>query len=164
MKKLSLMVWLMAALGALNAQHVEVLDFPAFEQRLKTHSDTLFVYNFWATWCRPCVKEMPYFEQLNQEFAHKKVKVVFVSLDFPDQLERLVQPFVEKKNIQSEVVLLNAPNYNEWIDKVSPKWTGSIPATLLSMPAKGIHDFKEQAFEYEELSQWVSSTLNKLHP
>ena len=65
----------------------------------------------------------------------------------------------EKRNIQAEVWLLDAPNYNEWIDKVSEAWTGSIPATLANMPSKNIYEFKERAFTQEELTTWVDELL-----
>ena len=50
---------------------------------------------------------------------------------------------------------------NDWIPQVSEAWTGSIPATLVVQPAKGIKDFKEQSFTYEELSGWIDQLLEK---
>lgn len=165
MKK-SWMLFACLALGSLavHAQRVNVMDYASFEKHLNAQGDTLVLYNFWATWCKPCIKEMPYFEQLAEAYADQPLKVVYVSLDFADQAQTLVEPFVKRKGIQSEVILLDAPNYNDWINKISPQWTGSIPASLLSMPSKGIHAFKEQAFEYEELEAWVASTLQQVQP
>ena len=58
----------------LQAQDIPVIeDFATLEARMNQPTDTLIVYNFWATWCRPCVAELPYFEKLNQEYAEKKV-------------------------------------------------------------------------------------------
>ena len=56
-------------------------------------NDTTYVINFWSTWCAPCVKELPYFEQVNQKYTNRKVKVILVSLDFPKQLETKLKPF-----------------------------------------------------------------------
>lgn len=159
MKKLFVILVLIGAIGVAQAQKVRKIDFPTFQKELKAHTDSLVLYNFWATWCRPCIKELPYFQQVHKDYADKKVKVVFVSLDFPDQLKTLVEPFVKKKNIQAEVWLLDAPNYNDWIDKISPDWTGSIPATLANMPSKKIYKFKEAAFTQEELTAWVEELL-----
>lgn len=144
------------------AQEVEVLDFTAFENRLEQRDDVLYVYNFWATWCKPCIKEMPYFEKLNEAYADKKVKVVFVSLDFPEQVETVVKPFIKRKAIEADVILLDAPDYNSWIPRISTEWAGSIPATLINMPTKKVFAFKESDFTYEELTAWVDEVLKSI--
>lgn len=100
---------------------------PLFEQ----DNDTTYVINFWATWCKPCVKELPYFEELNARLQGQKAKVVLVSLDFPKKIKSSLLPFLEERQLQSEVVVLLDGKYNDWIDKVDPAWTGAIPATLI---------------------------------
>lgn len=98
-----------------------------FEQQ----NDTTYLINFWATWCKPCVEELPYFEQLTKKYQDKKVKVILVSLDFKKQLETKLLPFIKKHQLQSEVLVLLDTNENEWLDKVDPSWSGAIPATLI---------------------------------
>lgn len=136
---------------------VEKVTLEALEKRLQNTDDWVYVYNFWATWCKPCIKEMPYFEKLGTVYADKKVKVVFVSLDFPDMLTSSVVPFVEKRNLQSEVVLLDAGNPNEWIDRIDKSWTGAIPATLFVNGTSGKRVFYEGAVTYEELVEKVEA-------
>ncbi|MEM1118880.1 MAG: TlpA disulfide reductase family protein [Bacteroidota bacterium] len=112
-----------------------------FEQQ----NDTTYVINFWSTWCAPCVKELPYFEALNQKYAADKVKVILVSLDFPKQLETKLKPFLAKNKLQSELLVLVDPDANSWVDKVNPDWSGAIPATVVY---KGEKDaFYEKSFE-----------------
>lgn len=127
------------------------------EALLQNKNDSTYVINFWATWCKPCVKEMPYFEKLGTEYADDKVKVVLVSLDFPDRLEPLVVPFIAKNKIESEVVLLDDDDANYWIPKVSDIWQGAIPATLIYKGEK--RAFYERSFTYEELEKEVQSIL-----
>ena len=95
----SILLVLLLSLFFSNAktQIVEVLDYPAFEQRLERDNDTVYIYNFWATWCKPCIVELPYFRQLNKDYRSKKIKVEFVSLDLRRQLESLVIPASKKK-------------------------------------------------------------------
>ena len=113
------------------AQRVAVLKFPELQKRLTHPSDTTYVVNFWATWCGPCVQELPSFEQVRAAQTNKKVKFLLVSLDYASQLDKKVKPFVQKRGLQAEVVLLNEPDPNTWLQKVDPRWSGSIPFTLI---------------------------------
>ncbi|MEM1327392.1 MAG: redoxin domain-containing protein [Bacteroidota bacterium] len=100
---------------------------PYFER----NNDTTYVINFWATWCKPCVEELPYFEELQAEYQAQKVQVVLVSMDFKRQLESKLKPFLEEWDLQSQVVVLTDNKYNNWIDQVDTDWDGAIPVTLI---------------------------------
>ncbi|MCC3153065.1 TlpA disulfide reductase family protein [Hymenobacter sp. BT770] len=113
------------------AQQVAVIKFPELQKRLTRPTDTTYVINFWATWCAPCVKELPNFEQLRTTYANKKLKVLLVSLDYASQLDKKIKPFVKQRSLKSEVVILNEPDPNSWLDKVDPKWSGALPFTLI---------------------------------
>ena len=116
----------------LNGQ-VKVYDkFDDFESaHLKNlDSDTTYIVNFWATWCVPCVEELPYFETLNSKYKDQKVKILLVSLDIPSQITSKLLPFLKSNSIVSEVVVLADGRANDWIDKVDPSWSGAIPVTL----------------------------------
>ncbi len=128
---------------------IPVVDFAQFEPLLYKQNDTVYVINFWATWCAPCVKEIPHFEKLNQEFADSNVKVILVNLDFPNHFEGRLVPFITENKIKSEVIMLDDPNSNYWINQVSQQWSGSIPATLIYNKNK--REFFEKEFTYEEL-------------
>ena len=105
--------------------------FDEIESILHVNNDTTYIINFWATWCKPCVEELPYFEQINEKYKDKKVKVVLVSLDFKKLINQKLMPFIEKNNLQSSVVLLADPKASTWIDKVSTEWDGAIPVTVI---------------------------------
>lgn len=142
---------------SLFGQGVAVINFATLQTRMKQQAaDEMVVYNFWATWCKPCVEEMPYFEMLNKEYGPQKVKVVFVSLDFKSKLEK-VKTFSTEKKLQAEVVLLDAPDYNSWIDKISSQWSGAIPATLVVKNGKQL--FHEGPFTYQELENFIKPIL-----
>ncbi len=133
--------------------------FDALAPQLNLHNDTTYVINFWATWCKPCVQEMPYFEQLHQAYRNQKVKVLLVSLDFARQLESKLVPFVAERNIQSQVIALTDNNYNTWIDQVSSQWSGAIPITIVR---KGPHKhlILQELGDYEELETIVKTFVN----
>jgi thiol-disulfide isomerase/thioredoxin len=141
-----------------SAQSVPTLDYAGLKAYMAEQSqhDTTVVYNFWATWCRPCVAEMPSFQRVDSAYAARKVKVVFVSLDFPDQKNRL-EAFVQRKGIEAEVLHLDENDQNAMINGVSPDWSGSIPATLIIGPE--LRAFKEQSFTYQGLTTWLDEVL-----
>ena len=136
---------------------VPVMDFHTFEQRLHKTNDTTYIVNFWATWCVPCRKELPDFEKINAAYKNKKVKVLLVSLDFPDNLEKGLMPFIKKNKVKSEVILLDDPNSNYWINKVDTNWDGNIPATLIYN--KKYREFFAHALNYSKLDSILNSKI-----
>ena len=137
---------------------VKAYDFKNFEHYLQQQNDTIYVINFWATWCMPCVAELPNFEKLNSTYKSQKVKVVLVSLDMKKQVEKSLLPFIKKKNLQSEVVFLNDPDADSWIAKVDKNWSGAIPATVIYNKVK--RKFYEQSFTYEALEKELKEFIN----
>ncbi len=132
-------------------QGLRIVTFAEFEAMVDEESEKLRIYNFWATWCAPCVKEMPYFEAVQQEDS--SVELVFVSMDDARKPERVTN-FIARRNIQSPVVLLNDVDFNKWIDRVNPDWSGAIPATMFVKP-DGEKYFHEGELEEAELKELI---------
>ncbi|MFT4698604.1 MAG: thiol-disulfide isomerase/thioredoxin [Flavobacteriaceae bacterium] len=142
-----------------SSSEIPSLNFSELEPYFNKKNDTTYVINFWATWCKPCIKELPYFEKITETYANQKVKVVLVSLDFPKKLQSTLIPFVKKRGLKSEVILLNDDDVNTWIPKVSDEWEGAIPATLIY---KNEHrNFFERSFTFEELDTEILNILNQ---
>ena len=135
---------------------LEVYDFEGLQKFLNTTDDKTYVVNFWATWCAPCVKELPHFEKLNKEYS-QDVEVILVSLDFPSKYETKLKPYIRIKNLKSKVIALNDVDSNTWIPKVDESWTGAIPATVIFN--KNERKFYEKSFNYDELETEVKQFL-----
>jgi len=132
-------------------------NYDDFAKNVLLEDENIYVINFWATWCAPCIKELPYFEKLNAE--NKNVKVILVSLDSKKDLDKKLIPFIEKRKLKSKVLLLADKDYNTWLSKVDADWSGAIPATLIISGKK--KQFAERDFEnFEELNQYVNSFIN----
>jgi len=139
------------------SSHPEIVGITELEKRMKSSDAGIEVYNFWATWCAPCVKELPYFERINEEFKEEGLEMNLVSIDFLDDLEGKLVPFLGKQKLKSDVLLLNAGKPKHWIDRVDKRWSGSIPLTII---VKGNNRyFYEQEFEYEELKEIIDSLI-----
>lgn len=128
---------------------IQVLNFKELEPRLHQYNDTTYIINFWATWCIPCRKELPDFEEINTGFQDEMVKVLLVNLDFPDDLNQSLIPFIRKYDIQSEIVVLDDPDSNFWINQVDSTWNGNIPATMIYN--KNYREFIAGIVDYEVL-------------
>jgi thiol-disulfide isomerase/thioredoxin len=139
-----------------SAPKVTTVSFEQLQQQAANkHNDTLYVVNFWATWCDPCVKELPDFQQAYQNFKSKKVKFVFVSLNSPKELDK-VQHFAADKQLVPEVLLLNGGNPNSWIDRIDSSWSGAIPATVIYKDGKKVY-FHEGELALDKLTQVIKS-------
>jgi thiol-disulfide isomerase/thioredoxin len=145
----------------INTSHIIVNSYSYSELKplLEKKDDKIYVINFWATWCAPCVKELPAFEKLNKQYASKNVEVLLVSLDFPKQIEKKLIPFIARKNIQSQVILLDDMNEDVWIKAIDSSWSGAIPATIIYN--KNMRNFYEKSFDYETLEAELQTFLNQ---
>ncbi len=139
----------------IQAQNYSVKSFEEFEQFIANQNDTLYIINFWATWCKPCIEEIPNFEKVNSE--NKNVKVILVSLDGQTVWEKSLQPFLTNNNIQSTVWVLPDRKPIDWIDRIDNRWQGSVPGTLFLNNAAGIKIFEEHPFTYEQLLEKIKS-------
>ena len=136
---------------------IKSYTYNQLEPLLEKKNDTTCIINFWATWCGPCVKELPYFEKITSTYKDKKVEVILVSLDFPKQVEKKLIPFIKKRNLQSKVVLLDDINEDVWIKAIDSTWSGAIPATII-YNAKS-RKFYEKSFDYETLENELKTFL-----
>lgn len=155
MKKLFFLILLVTFLSA-KSQAVETIKFDQLQEKMLYAEAPLTVFNFWATWCGPCVKEMPHFDALERE--NGDIKVYFISLDFKQDFDK-VEKFLTKRNLKSEVLYLDEKDPDSYMRKVSNDWSGAIPATLF-VTDLGKTFFHEKAFTKEELQKTVEKYLN----
>jgi thiol-disulfide isomerase/thioredoxin len=143
---------------ALGQGMAEIVDLAGLQKVIQAPGGEVKVINFWATWCAPCIKELPFLEKLGAE--RKDVKVTLVSLDLDlDPNPEKVRKFVERKKIKSRVLILDAGNPNEWIDKIDKRWSGALPATLIINGKTGKSTFVERELREGELENLITEVL-----
>lgn len=130
----------------------KVIKFEEYENIINKKDDVLYVVNFWATWCGPCVREIPDFMEVNNQLADRSdFKMLLISLDSKSDLSEEVLPFLMKNNITADVYLLDDnKRMNFWMPRVDRGWSGSIPATVFYKNKKKLH-FVEQQLHKDEL-------------
>lgn len=162
MKHLLLSLGLLFCSANIIAQNQELTltDQEGLEQLLKEQGNGVLLINFWATWCRPCVAELPQIEALHDQFAAEDLEIILLSLDFENQIGSKLLPFIEENKLRSTVSFLEAGNPNDWIDKVEPKWSGAIPFTLILDSTREKRWFFEGQLEEGTLVKVLTEEFN----
>lgn len=135
----------------------KIYDYDGLEPLINKVDDKVHVVNFWATWCAPCVKELPYFEGINAKYKEDGVEVLLVSLDFPKDYDSKLTPFIEKHQLQSKLVAFDDTDQNRWVPAINKDWSGALPATIIYKGDK--RHFYEKSFTKEELETELKQFL-----
>lgn len=149
-KTLCKMIMVLSFPFVAHSQQPNLTSLDQLYNRAAQGSDTVYVINFWATWCVPCLKELLSFEMLHTRFGKEKLKVLLVNVDFKTRQQTIVLPFLKKRKFQTEVCLLDEPNQEAFINRVDTAWSGAIPATLFMQGSK--RRFYEAEFTYPQLA------------
>ncbi|MBX2913758.1 MAG: TlpA family protein disulfide reductase [Cyclobacteriaceae bacterium] len=144
---------------AASAQTINQIKLKDLQKLLTTKSDRVQVINFWATWCAPCVKEIPLFEKLRSD--NSNVDITLVSMDFdldPDPAK--VERFVTRKALKNKVVILAETDPNSWIDKIDKSWSGALPATLIINTQTGKRKLIQKELHEGDLEKLITEVSN----
>jgi thiol-disulfide isomerase/thioredoxin len=132
----------------------KIVKLRELKKVIESPGDNIRVINFWATWCGPCVKELPLFEKLNAE--RKDVAVTLVSMDLDlDPNPAKVHKFVTKKKIASDVLILDENDPNVYIDQIDKQWSGALPATIVINSKTGKRVFAEREMHPGDLEKLI---------
>lgn len=140
------------------AQQAEIVKLKQLQDHINRETDNIKIINFWATWCAPCIKEMPLFEKISAE--RKDVEVTLVSLDLDlNPKPETVYRFVDRKKLQSKVLILDEKDPNVWINQIEKGWSGAIPATIIINGKTGQRKFVEKELHEGDLEKLIAEIL-----
>lgn len=155
--KLTVVFLLLLFINYSYSQNTSIYKIDNLLKRIHNSSDTTYIVNFWATWCKPCVAELPDFNKIDSLYIEQKIKVILVSLDFKEDISSKLIPFIAKRKFKSEILVLDEINGNQFINKISESWSGAIPATLITKNNNQISNFYEKKLSYDFLSEYLKS-------
>lgn len=124
-------------------------------------SKTPLVVNFWATFCIPCIEELPYFLEAAETYKKDSLTLLLVSLDLDDEYPAGIQKFMTKHKIKVRVAWLDETNADYFLPKIDKKWEGAIPATLFINNATKYRSFSGDQLSKKQLITTIEKMLKK---
>lgn len=150
MKKIAILFTIVFLATTAQSQEIKKVKINDLVKMIDTSSVPLVV-NFWASWCAPCIKEIPWFEKSVAAFKDQKVQLILVSLDFAEDYPKGIATFAKKNNYQSKIVWLDETNADEFCPKIDEKWDGAIPVTLMVNKKREYRQFYAQQLPEQRL-------------
>ena len=129
MKIIYLTSYLLLLTSMVFSQTIRKVKITEVEEYIR-NSDHPIVLNCWATWCAPCVEEIPYFMETVKKYSDQKVELVLMSLDFSKSYPAKILDLIKKKHFEATFFWLNETNADYFCPKIDPKWDGTLPSTL----------------------------------
>ncbi len=165
MRKLFILLGVFFLASGTHAQLVKSIKALDLEKFIAESNGPLIV-NMWATWCKPCIEELPYYlEEVKKQNASAgsgdSLKLLLVSLDFKEAFPKGIASFAKKRNVTAPIVWLDETNADYFCPKVDPKWSGAIPATLFINNKTGYRNFVEEQISHERLKLEIMAILEK---
>ena len=145
-------------ISVVHSQQVKSVKITELEKTIK-ESKTPLIVNFWATFCVPCLQEIPYFQEMTEQYKEKNVSLVFVSLDMKEAYPVKVNDMAKKLKLSSPVVWLNETNADYFCPKIDTSWTGGMPSSLFVNNATRYHKFFEEPLSKERLEKEIQEML-----
>ena len=123
------------------------------------HAEGPTIFNFWATFCKPCIEEIPYFQEMAKKYEIQGEKLVLISLDFEENYPKKISDFASRRKFTAPIKFLDETNADIFCPAVDESWSGSLPATLFVNHKTGYRKFYEEQIKKEQLEKEIISML-----
>ena len=156
--------FLFIALALLAAQNLSAQEIPKWKiaqlEQLISQSSKPAIINFWATFCVPCIQELPYFQKGALQYQKDSVQLILVSLDLEDAYPAKLKGFAKKLKITAPIVFLDETNADAFCPVVDKTWSGAIPATLFINNKTGYRKFIEDQLSEDQLNLEIKALID----
>ncbi len=138
---------------------INVLDEARLKQFILQRNGKLLVLNLWATWCMPCREEFPDLVKLADYYKGEAVEIVGLSLDYPDEVETKIKPFLKEQNVNFQIYVNGFQKDEELINFIGDEWSGGIPCTVIYDSAGNKKTVIPKAMNFEEFRDVIESFI-----
>jgi peroxiredoxin len=112
---------------------VTLIDEKGIRALVKNDGKKLRLINVWATWCGPCVAELPEFVTMNRMYRHRDFELITISADSPQEKDKALE-VLKKKQVSASNYLFQGDDKYKLMDAVDEKAAGPVPHTILVAP------------------------------
>ena len=161
MKKFFVAIAFCCIAAAITAQNIPKLKMTDVVERFGKKNDSIFVINFWATFCKPCVEEIPEFIKITNKYKKDKVKLLLVSLDLPSFYPKRIATFAAKNNFTTNIAWLDETDADYFCPMIDKSWSGVIPATIIVNTKTGYKKFFEAEITGEEFEKELKKAIGE---
>lgn len=151
---------LVVTLVKAEAQAIPVWKLADLKTAMDTASGPTLIH-FWATFCKPCITELPHFQDAANRYRAQGLTLILVSLDLKESFPKAVQRFVSKRKLTAPVVFLNESDAGLFVPAVDSSWSGAIPASLFLNRQKGYRQFYEEELSKGRLEAEIRKMLGE---
>jgi peroxiredoxin len=145
-----------------NAEPVSLapIDLPAVALLAKNDTKKLRLINLWATWCGPCVAELPELVTMNRMYRGRNFELVTISLDDIAKQDDALR-VLKENHVAASNVILNVDDRDKFAEALDQEWPGPVPYTLLVAPGGKILYRKTGAIDPLELKRAIVAYLGR---
>lgn len=151
---MTIFAWSMAS-AQTPVQKIRITEL----QEYIAKSDHPLIVNFWATFCAPCNKEIPYFQSTVARYNDKRVELILVSLDLPDYFPARIGDFASQRGYTARLMWLNETDADYFCPKVDPRWSGGIPSSLFINNNTRYHRFFDRQLTEPQVELEIKNML-----
>lgn len=139
---------------------VTPLDESGLKQLIAQRNGKNLFLNVWATWCVPCREEFPNLVKLAGEYKNSNVEFVGLSVDYPDEIDSKIIPFLEKYRCNFKIYVQNFEDDGKLILLLNQEWSGALPATFIFNPGGTQRAFITGMRSYGDFKQELEKVRN----
>lgn len=161
MKKIIILTFLVVLSFFAFGQPIASWKMSSLEEHI-TKSENPVIINFWATYCLPCIEEIPYFQELTKKYEEKGVRLLLVSLDFKEAYPEKIRKFSNKMKFTAPIVWLDETDADYFCPRIDSAWSGVMPATLFVNNKTGFRSFYEEQMSKERLEKEIIKMIGEL--
>jgi len=146
----------------MEAVKLEELDEAGVTKLVRNEGKKLLLINVWATYCGPCVTELPEFVTMNRMYRRRNFEMITICIDDPEKKDDALKVLKEKK-VAATNFIVTVPKRDRFADLLDKEWQGPLPHTVLIAPDGKIIYRKTGAVEPLEVRRKIVETLGRTY-